>query len=34
VVITPDGRPRRPPAELVERLTPRLTGPPKTPDPA
>jgi acyl-CoA thioester hydrolase len=26
VVITPDGRPRRPPAELVERLTPRLTG--------
>jgi acyl-CoA thioester hydrolase len=27
VVITPDGRPRRPPAMLVERLTPRLTGP-------
>ena len=26
VVITPDGRARRPPAELVERLTPRLTG--------
>ena len=28
VVITPDGRPRRPPPELVERLAPRLTGPP------
>ncbi len=28
VVITPDGRARRPPAELVERLTPHLTGPP------
>jgi acyl-CoA thioester hydrolase len=27
VVITPDGRPRRPPAELVERLAARLTGP-------
>jgi len=26
VVITPDGRPRRPPSELVERLAPRLTG--------
>jgi acyl-CoA thioester hydrolase len=26
VVITPDGRPRRPPAQLVEALTPRLTG--------
>ncbi|HZZ36967.1 MAG TPA: YbgC/FadM family acyl-CoA thioesterase [Caulobacteraceae bacterium] len=27
VVITPEGRPRRPPPELVERLAARLTGP-------
>jgi acyl-CoA thioester hydrolase len=28
VVITPDGRPRRAPAELVEQLAARLVGPP------